>query len=424
MELTAARAARAMRWLNLDFSEVEDPRMPRGKRHAHRGMLTLLVGTFATGAATLRAAELLCERTSPKSRRKLGLKSTVSDSALYELMKRQSTDALPQLLVRQVKDALEKKTIRNDLFDCGVLAIDGKQTWVGDHEAHAECQRREYDDGTPYWQVFMQRACLVSSSARPVVHQQSIPGKTNETACFPGIFNFAQENFGRSFEVVTSDAGANSRENAELVHEAQKAYVFAIKGNQPTVHQAARSRLGCWEAPGDNKLVGEAKTYDRAQGMDVVREIFRIQLDTPDPEVDFAGARQLWRVRQTSTKHDDDGKLVKRSIEDRYFIVNRVFNGERALKLVRLHWGIENGSNWTLDMKLLEDDGSPCEQGQGVVVTAWLRMLAYNLVAMFRSRLPEAHGEVPSWDRAHKFLEDALRGLPWAGEEEVLSTLA
>ena len=424
MKLTVARAARFLRWMKLDFSGLEDPRKRRGKRHAHGGMMALLVGAFATGAATLRAAELLCERMTRRSKRSLGLKGNVSDTALYELLVRQPSANLPQLLVRQVKDALAAKTIRNDLFQCGVLAYDGKQTWVGKHDANPACQSRTKDDGSPYYQVFTQRACLVSSSARPVVAQQFIPGKTNEMASFAGLFNFTVKHFGSSFDVVTSDSGATSRENAALVNGAQKGYVFAIKGNQPTVYLAARGRLGCKDDPGDSERAGEAVTLDRAQGKDVIREVFRSQVLSPDPEVDFAGVRQLWRVRQTSISRDAKGAVRSRCVEDRYFIVNRVFSGERALKLVRLHWGIENGANWTLDMKLLEDNGSPCARGEGVLVTSWLRMLAYNLAAMFRTRLPKTHGELPSWDRAFKFLEDALRGLPWAEAEGFEATPA
>jgi hypothetical protein len=32
----------------------------------------------------------------------------------------------------------------------------------------------------------------------------------------------------------------------------------------------------------------------------------------------------------------------KRTIEDRYFVTNRMLKAEKALRLVRLHWGIES----------------------------------------------------------------------------------
>jgi hypothetical protein len=367
---------------------------------------------------------LLCERLTKRAKRALGLRGNVSDTALYELMKHQSPESFAQLVVRQVKDGLAAKTLRNDLFERGVLAYDGKQTWVGDHKAHPACQERTRDDGSKYYQLFTQRACLVSSSARPVVAQQHIPGKTNEMASFAEIFKFTLEHFGRSFEVVTSDAGTTSRENVQLVHAAQKAYLFALKDNQPTACLAARSRLGCQEEPGDSQRTGEVQTYDRARGKDIVRELFRVAVTADDPEVDFAGVRQLLRVRQTSTERNDQGQVLSRSVEDRYFIVNQVFSAQCALKLVRLHWGIENGANWTMDLMLFEDDGSPCAQGEGVVVTAWLRVMAYNLAAMFRTRLPRTHGEKPSWERAQKLLEDALRGLALPANEELLPTIA
>jgi len=417
MKLTESRAARVLRWVKVDWLGVDDPRARRGRRHSHAGVLTLVMGAFATGVASMRAVEELCERLTRRSLRALGLKGNVSDTAAYELVKRQNPAGMAQVLLRQVKDALASKTLTNDLFESGVLAIDGKQVWVGKHEAHPECQLRHWDDGTPYWQLFAQRASLVSSSARPCVSQQFIPGKTNEVASFAAFFAFLLQHFGRSFEVVTSDSGGTSRHNAAVVNAGQKAYVFAVKENQPTIYAAARSRLGCKEMPGDAKLAGEVRTDDRAQGRDVTREIFRTTVEPGDPEVDFAGARQLWRVRQTTTERDDDGKALNRSVEDRYFIVNAVFSATRALTLVRLHWGIENGANWTMDMVLHEDDGSPCAQGEGAIVVSWLRLLAYNVAAMFRTRLPRKHGENTSWKKALNLLEDALRGLPWAAAE-------
>jgi predicted transposase YbfD/YdcC len=62
---------------------------------------------------------------------------------------------------------------------------------------------------------------------------------------------------------------------------------------------------------------------------------------------------------------------------------------KHLLKLVRLHWAIENQHHWTLDVVLQEDARQPCKASScSLEVTAWLRTLAYNLMAAWRAVLP------------------------------------
>lgn len=375
-------------------------------------MLDVIVAGLATLALTLRKVEDFAEDLPVRTRRKMGLRGAVSDTALYSLLTRQGETGLAHAVERQVKDGLAAKTIVNDLLPFGVVAIDGKKAWVGNHAAHPLCQRHEREDGSPYWMLFSQMASLVSSSVRPCIYQQFIAGKTNEMASFDSCVRYVDEHFERSIEVYTSDAGATSRHNASVIHDdLQKAYVFALKENQPTVHAAARSRLSTRQTPGDAQLEAAAFTQERARGCDVRRELFRCAVTADDPEVDFAGAKQLWRVRQTALRRDDSGHELERTVEDRYFVTNRVFKAEHALALVRVHWGIENGPNWTLDVIFKEDAGSPCAQGQGAIIVAWLRVLAYNLAAIWRRKQPPQHGEPLTWERCCQLLRDALRGL-------------
>ena len=115
-------------------------------------------------------------------------------------------------------------------------------------------------------------------------------------------------------------------------------------------------------------------------------------------------------MRQTKTRNVQGRVVVE--VEDRYFITNRVLGAAHALTLVRLHWGIENGPNWGMDMVLGEDDGVPCEKGNGIIVTSWLRLLGYNLVSIWRQKLPPVRDEiVATWERSCDWLRDALRTL-------------
>lgn len=407
MILSDARAQKGLRRVKtLDLDGVKDPR--EHGRYGHIPLVRLLVFALAVGRRTLRAVESLGDDLSQATLCALGLQRAPSDTLVYRLLAEQSLVGWAQVLVRQVKDALLHKDIENDLFAMGVVSIDGKSVWSGMFAADPNC-RDQKSDGLPSFVLMSQRACLTSSSARPVVTQTLIPKHAGEADTFATTFSFLIRHFRRSFEVITYDAGGTSRRNAELVNAANKAYVFAIKGNQPTVHLAAQTRLGNKDGLDDAEQVFEVFSEERVDGGMLRREVVRCPVQADDPDINFPTARQLWRCRQTHTKTLPGG-TVERIIEDRYFITNRVFSAPQALALVRLHWGIENGPNWTMDMQLGEDDGTPCRNGRGVAVTSWLRLLAYNLLSMWRRKLPPRRDEgITPWARAMSSLLYALQ---------------
>jgi len=410
MIVSKARAQRGLRRVNtLNLEGVKDPR--KLGRYGHVPLLRLLVFALGVGRMALRAVESLGDDLPQATLRALGLAKAPSDTLLYRLLGQQSLVGWAHALARQVKDALLHKEIENDLFGTGVVTIDGKSVWSGMFAADPNC-RDQKGAGLPSFVLMSQRACLSSSSARPVVTQTLIPKHAGEADTFETTFGFLIRNFRRSFEVITYDAGGTSRKNAEMVNAANKAYVFAVKGNQPTVHLAAQARLGNKDRFDDAEQVFEAFSHERVDGGPLRREIVRCSVEADDPDINFATARQLWRCRQTHTKTLPGG-TVERTVEDRYFITNRVFPASQALALVRLHWGIENGPNWTMDMQLGEDDGTPCRSGRGVAVTSWLRSLAYNLLSMWRRKVPPRRDEgITTWARAISSLLQALLSDP------------
>ncbi len=63
---------------------------------------------------------------------------------------------------------------------------------------------------------------------------------------------------------------------------------------------------------------------------------------------------------------------------------------------MRMHWGIENGCHWTMDVVLGEDDSQPCQASRASIETvSWLRIIGYNAVSALAAAVaaqgPEAH---------------------------------
>jgi predicted transposase YbfD/YdcC len=377
---------------------VLDPRDARGRRHAHHGLLNALVLGLASGLRTLRAMEGLVEDASPLARRRLGLPRSVSDSTLYRMLAAQNTEGFRETVWNQLDELWTRGLVSNDLVPGGVVAFDGKGAWSSTSTEVAGAKVSSCDaDGKPLWLLGSLRAVLTSSSAQPCLDMQLIADKDAESPSFRTVFSRLCGSFGRRFRLVTGDAAFACRENAELVRDAGKHYLFSVKGNQPTLLALAQAWLQHWPC--------ELRTEERASGKVVTRELTRISFAEDDDAALFQGARQLWLNRQTT--------LIPGSqptVDDRYFVTSlpvEDVTAQSALALIRLHWGIENGHNWTMDCILEEDDSQPCQQSRDAIeVLTWLRILALNIVSAWRARLPLKDGLPQPWRRVMQRLRD------------------
>ena len=99
-------------------------------------------------------------------------------------------------------------------------------------------------------------------------------------------------------------------------------------------------------------------------------------------------------------------------VENRYFITSLPWDrltGCEILRLVRLHWGVENGCHWTMDVVLGEDARPWCTQGEALRMLSWLRLLAYNTLRFLRHRyLRSSKSRRMPWDELRRRITQAL----------------
>jgi predicted transposase YbfD/YdcC len=400
MAVLGKQERRALRYAQVEWSgEVEDPRDKRGQRHAHPGVLGLLVAAFACAKVGLVEAEELSEDLGPRLRKKLKLTGKVSDTTLWRLLEQQNPKGFRETLREWTKAALLRCRFPA-LLPMGVVSFDGKSLYTSTQQPVPGLESVAYDEqGAPVWKLGAVRAALTSIAAAPCLDMELVHAKQGESPAFRVLWPRVVEHFGEHFQVMTGDAGLCAAENAALVLESKKHYLLGLKGNQPTLHAYAQAAIASNQGP------HRARTEDRAHGETVVRELWTHALSPG--EVDFPGARLLLGVRQTHLKKDGT-----RSVEWRYFVtslctVDLAF--KHLLKLVRLHWAIENQHHWTLDVVLKEDERQPCmASASSLEVTAWLRTLAYNLLAFWRAMLSLNLRQRVRWKRACEKLRDAL----------------
>ncbi|MFL5347446.1 MAG: ISAs1 family transposase [Hyalangium sp.] len=379
---------------------VKDPRKARGTRHGHLGLLGLVVAAFAVGKKGLKQSAHLAGDVGARTRKRLGLPQSVVGSTLWRLLEKQPPDGLRETLRAQALAVVEDPNTPRLPFPLGVVSLDGKSLWTT-HQAEVEGLEAVANDeeGRALWRLGALRAVLTSALAAPCLDLEFISAKEGESPAFRQLFPRVVQAYGEHFGVVTGDAGLTAASNASLVRQMGKHYCFGLKANQPTLHEYAVKAIAAKQCP------PRARTQERAHGESVVRELWTHAL--APGEVDFPGARLLLLVRQQHGKEDGSFKE-----EYRYFVTSldtTVFNFQQLLRLVRVHWGIENRHHWTLDVVLGEDARQPCRPTRTALeVVAWLRALAFNLLSCWRALLPPEGRHLVEWARACELLRDTL----------------
>jgi hypothetical protein len=403
MSVKKAQRVRAAGRASIPWNEqVKDPRHARGQRYEHHGLLALVAVAFACGRTVLRRMEDLSADLGRLARRSLEVPRRITDSTLYRVLAKQTPTGLRETVWAMVKELFEKKVFAHDLFRVGVASFDGKSTWTSSrHSIPGAKESTAGDSGKPFWSFASLRAVFTSSSARPCVDQELIAAKEGESPAFRVMFRRLAESFSRLFLIVTADAGMTCWENAQLVVDAGKHYLFALKGNQERLFAVAQQ----WLVPG--AAPKRAYTSEDRNGVRVDRELYSLTV-AEAPEMAFPGVQQVWCVRQLSFTANGPVEEV------RYFlssIPSKLLPPHEQLALVRLHWGIENNHNWTMDVMLGEDDRQPCQASRdSIEVVCWLRLIGYNLLAAWRSRGPTKDKLPQPWRRAMELLRDALVG--------------
>jgi len=405
MPITEAQARRALRHADIPWdAEVDDPREGAWVVHDHLGILGGLAAAFSVGCRSLRRAEDFFADLGLGARRALGLgRGKPCDTTLYRLLAGQPPAGLEETLFAQVKDLVARKVVRNDLLALGVVSFDGKGAWSRvDGEKMPGAVQSAYDTEDSSVQTFgALRAALTSSSVCPCVGQRLIGSKEGESTAFRELLPSVCDALGGHFRIVTGDAGLCARENAEVVTALGRWYLFGLKGNQPYLHDIARD-FGRYDlrAP-------LARTAERYRGHTIVRELYPREV-ADDPAVFIEAAPQLWYVLQTTTDHH--GEIV--AVEQRYFVTSipaGTLTRDQELALVRMHWAIENGCHWTMDVMLGEDEGHPCQASRASIETvSWLRLIGYNAVSAWRRLAPTKDRKPMAWARAMETLRDAL----------------
>lgn len=245
--------------------------------------------------------------------------------------------------------------------------------------------------------------CVVSAWAttnRLTLGQVAVPDGTSEIGVIPDLLNTLD----LAGAIVTIDAAGCQVANAQIIRDQEGHYLLAVKGNQPTLHDAVRAVFdrACETEFADTRCDRHESIEDRHGRHDeryvtVIYDPVGLPADWPDvAAVVLVGREREVKGVNASTAH--------------YYLTSHAGTAAELAGLIRSHWEIENGLHWILDVAFREDENRTRDLNAGANL-ALLRRVAVSLL-----KRVEAKGSIQTrrlmaaWD--DDFLLQVLQGIP------------
>ena len=370
----------------IGLEQVADARSRRGIRWQKlKPLLAAPLVAMAAGLKSFAETEKLTMEMSRAMRRKLGVSRRIPDTTLRNTAVKLSPEEFRKALRRQMKAAHKRKALMPEGFPFGVVAIDGKYTPIDTWDDEYSQRQSGTEKCDAYGLVRTFNCSLVSSRSKVCIDASPIPSHTNEMGHFPKVIDALVDGYERTrlFAMVSVDAGSCSEENGRHVTLRGLHYIFGLKGSQPTLQTEARALLAR-RTPDEC----DAETVDIRGRYEVRRRLYMT--------TEMAGFLD-WTHLQTTLRVESEmvdietGEAMEQNEDDvnRYFVSSLEGDGltpSEWLKLVRMHWGVENNCHNTWDTAFEEDDRRwIVADPKGAMNMMLLRRLAYNMLALFRS---------------------------------------
>ena len=333
------------------FTELEDPRIDRRKRHSLIDIIVVTVCAVISGAETWEDIEDYGKYKEEWLTRFLTLANGIpSHDTIRRLFIRLDPNALQQCFLSWIAAIRE-------VTDGDVVAIDGKTL------------RRSADAAKGKSALHMISAWGAANGM--VLGQVKTADHSNEITAIPALLDLLKI----KGAIVTIDAAGCQTEIAGAIREKKADYVLAVKGNQGTLLDDAQLAFEDVQKEDlDDGWVEHARTVDKGHGRIEIREYYHTDEIAWSKRIkDFPGARSLGMVKSTRIIGE------KRTSETRYYISSLSMNAKQFGHAVRTHWSVENNLHWTLDMTFREDD-SRMRSGYSAENFAMMRRIALTLV--------------------------------------------
>lgn len=343
--------------LDIYFSRLPDPRGDRGRRHLLSDIMVIAILAVICGAEHWTEIEEFGHakeewlRTFLKLPR--GIPSHDTFGEVFAALDPEAFEACFRAWTQAVAGAI-----------VGIMAIDGKT------------MRRSYDKATGRAALHLVSAWAADNGV--AFGQVAVNDKSNEITAIPALLKMLRI----KGLIVTIDAMGCQKEIAGQIVNQGGEYVLRVKDNQPTLRRDIEAMFQWAELRAYAGLAhAHSEEVDKGHGrIEKRRASVLWELGQITDAAAWPGLKCIVKVHSQRTT----GQTT--TAEDRYYISS--MHTRRATELaraVRLHWGIENGLHWRLDMTFGED-ASRVRMRHAAQNLSRLRRLALNLLSLHKDK--------------------------------------
>jgi len=301
------------------IAEIPDPRDRRGVRHDLRTILAIALAALMSGADHLTGFAQWAQRSTTATRRRLGIQTIPSESAIRRTLQR-----LDPVL-------LDKLTGCWTWLRCSIV----QQRTVISFDGKTVRGARTDDKPAPHLVSGMLHHC------RSVIAQQAINSKSNE---IPALKNLLKSLVITGCLII-ADALHCQTATARQILDQGAHYLLCANDNQPTLVKACRCLP--WSK------VSQRRFTDTSHGRHVVRSIRVIV--AAQRWISFPGVTLVAQVTRTRT----DTKTGRKAKPETVYLLSSLPATEAdpatIAAYIQNHWQIENAVHWVRDVTFGED---------------------------------------------------------------------
>jgi len=334
------------------FSQIDDPRIDRTKRHNLIDILVIAICATICGAEGWEEFELFGQSKHDWFKTFLELPNGIpSDDTFRRVFSRIDPHQFQQCFLEWVRSVYE-------LTQGQVIAIDGKHS------------RRSYDRAIGKSAINMVSAW--ASENQMVLGQVKVDNQSNEITAIPELLAMLEI----SGCIITIDAIGCQTDIAAKIVEKEGDYVLSVKGNQGNLLEDLGQYFDWALADKFQQTVySREETSDGGHGRVEVRRCYASNdCEWLRKKAEWAGVKSIVMVERERTV------LGEETSKERSYYISSLEAGAKEIgKAIRQHWSIENSLHWVLDIGFREDE-SRIRKDRAPENVATLRHIALNLL--------------------------------------------